>query len=120
MNLFFKGFGFVFTILFVWAAALQYNDPDPYFWYSGYGIAAFASMAFAIHKLTFAVAILLMVAYLIGGIISWPASYEGVAIGQGDIKNIEEGREALGLFFCAVVFFSYASRLRYVKGLKRG
>ena len=95
MNMFFKGLGFVFTILFAWAAALQYNDPDPYFWYGVYGIAALVSMAFAIQKLPFSVALLIALVYFIGGIVSWPATFEGVEIGQGDIKNIEEGREAL-------------------------
>lgn len=120
MKVIFQAFGFVFAILFLWAAALQYNDPDPYLWYTVYGIAAVGSMAFAIHKLSFTIAVILAVVYIIGGIFSWPATFQGVTIGQGDIKNIEEGREALGLLFCAVIFFIYALRLRFLKGVKRG
>ncbi|MEA1785999.1 transmembrane 220 family protein [Arenibacter sp. GZD96] len=120
MKLFFKGFGFVFAALFIWAAIMQYNDPDPYVWYAIYGIAAIVSVAFALNKLSFNLTVLLAFAYLLDGIVTWPAKFEGLEIGQGDIKNIEEGREALGLLFCAGIFCIYALRLRYVKGVERG
>ncbi len=120
MKLFFKSFGFVFAALFIWAAIMQYNDPDPYVWYAIYGIAAIVSVAFALNKLSFNLTVLLAFAYLLDGILTWPAKFEGLEIGQGDIKNIEEGREALGLLFCAVIFFIYALRLRFLKNVKRG
>ncbi|GAB3811307.1 hypothetical protein GCM10028895_01340 [Pontibacter rugosus] len=42
--------------------------------------------------------------YTAGAILAWPERFEGIYIGGGDIKNIEEAREALGLLLCATTF----------------
>ena len=96
MKSLFKILALVFTILFIYAAAVQYNDPDAFIWYIIYGIAALASVLFFLGKLNYNLAALLCVVYLIATLWNWPDQFEGVTIGEGDIDNIEKGREALG------------------------
>lgn len=98
----------VFTALFLISAILQYNDPDPYLWYAIYGGAALVSLLYVFDKLSFWVALIAGVLFIVGGVLTWPVQYEGVTIGGGDINNIEEGREALGLFITSVIFLIYA------------
>jgi hypothetical protein len=45
----------------------------------------------------------------------WPEKFEGFNIGEGDIVNIEKGREAFGLLIIAVVLLVYALRIRYMR-----
>ena len=116
MNSFFKIIAFIFSVLFIWAAILQYNDPDPIMWYSIYGVAAIASLLFAFKMLSLWMALILFFAFLIGADVDWPTQFEGYAIGEGDIKNIEMGRESSGLILCALVMLLYAWRIR--KGWK--
>ncbi len=108
MNNFLKIVGFGLAALFVWAAAVQYNDPDALRWYVLYGVAALASILFALGRLKFTWALLLFGFYLGFGIYNWPQEFEGVTIGEGDIVNIEKGREALGMIFSAVIMLFYA------------
>lgn len=105
---FLKILALLFTVLFVVSAVLQYNDPDPYLWYAIYGGAAIVSLLYFFDRLPIWVAILSGLLFIVGGVWSWPVQYEGVAIGGGDINNIEQGREALGLFITAVIFLTYA------------
>jgi len=106
----------LFTILFVWAAYVQHNDPDALMWYGIYGIAALASLLYVFGKLPYYVALLLFIAYLVGVVAFWPSEFEGVSLGTGDINNIEQGRESLGLLINALVMLIYAWQL---KGSKR-
>lgn len=114
MKVFFKILASVLTVLFLWALYVQHNDPDPYLWYALYGTAALASLGFVFNKLPFKAAWVLALAYAIGALYNWPSVFEGVEIGRGDIKNIEEGRESLGLLFCAVVFLIYSIRIKFL------
>ncbi len=97
----------VFTGYFVWAAYMNSNDLDATLWYFIYGIAAIASLLFIAEKLPKIVYLVLAVGYVGVAFYFWPETYEGVTIGEGDIKNIEEGREALGLLINAVVMALY-------------
>ncbi len=115
MKIFFKIIGVIFTILFGWAAVLQNNDPDALLWYAIYGVAALGSLLFAVARLNFIAAVILCLAYLVGGFLSWPETFEGFEIGEGNIVNIELGREACGLLIVSVVFLAYALRIRYKK-----
>jgi hypothetical protein len=47
---------------------------------------------------------------LIGFFYTYPEKFEGFEIGQGDIKNIEEGREAYGLLIISIVMLTLAIR----------
>ena len=113
MNTFFKILALVFAGLFIWAAAVQYNDPDALLWYIFYGVAAIASLIFFLGRMKYILAAALCVIYLIGGLWLWPEKFEGVAIGDGDIVNIERAREALGMLIVAVVMLLFALRIRF-------
>ncbi len=112
MNLFFKIFAVVFAILFAWAAYLQNNDPDAFLWYLIYGIASLACVSFLFKRLNYLIALVLAVSYLIGVFLSWPAQFEGVEIGVGDINNIEHAREALGLLINSAAMGILAWRVK--------
>ena len=87
---------------------VQYNDPDALRWYAIYGMAALASLLFGLGRLKPLWAVVLAVFYLGLTIYTWPEKFEGVTIGEGDIVNIERGREALGLLIAAVMMALYA------------
>lgn len=115
MKVFFKVFSLLFFVFFTYAACVQWNDPDAIIWYVIYGVAALASILFFFNKLPFWISIFLFVIYLLGVFIDWPSQFEGVKIGEGDIKNIEEGRESLGLLITAFAMLVYAIRIRKSK-----
>lgn len=119
MNTFFKILAVIFALLLLWVVYLQNNDPDALLWYVIYGAAAVGSLLFAFGRLPFLVAALLCLAYLIGGFLSWPETFEGFEIGAGEIENIERGREAIGLLIVSSVFLIYALRMRYDRGKER-
>lgn len=93
------------TPLFLWMSYLQLNDPDPVLWV---GIYAFlAVLVFSIFRnpvyRPFGYGVIICL--LLGAWWVWPERFEGITPGKGDIKNIEEGREALGLLFSAILLF---------------
>ncbi len=96
----------------VYAVIVQYNDPDSVKWYIVYGVSVVASILFLKNKLPFWLAVVLALAYFIGVFIDWPAKFEGVTIGGGDITNIEEGRESLGLLITGLIMAVYAIGIR--------
>lgn len=106
----------IFAGLFVWAAILQYNDPDNFLWYALYGVAAIASLLYFLKKLSFWAALILFIGYLIGAYIDWPQEFEGYTIGEGDILNIEMARESSGLLLCALIMLLYAWSIRRNNG----
>lgn len=112
MRLLSKIISAVFTLLFIWAAFVQYNDPDALLWYCIYGLAAIASFLFLMEKLFLVVPVVLSFAYFIGAYIFWPSHFEGVSIDGGNIGNIEHARESLGLLISAFVMMFYAWRIR--------
>ena len=112
MNKFFKFFGWSFGLLCLISAALQYNDPDPVLWIVIYGITALVSFAFALNKISYLIPLLMGLLFLAGGIYVFPETFEGFTIGEGDIKNIEEGRESVGLFILTLVMLLFAWRIK--------
>lgn len=98
----------LFGLVFLSFIALQYNDPDPMIWMIVYGIAALLCFAIAAGKATTGILWAAAAVFAAGGIIMWPERFEGVSIGGGDIKNIEEARESLGLFIGTIVFAGFA------------
>ena len=113
MKSLFKILSLVFTILFIYAAVVQYNDPDAILWYAIYGIAAIASLLFFLGKMNYTMAALLCILYLVVTLWNWPAQFEGVTIGEGDIVNIEKGREALGTLIASLIMLLFALRIRF-------
>lgn len=118
MKLFFKILGLLLGVLFLWAAFVQYNDPDAFLWYIAYGAAFLISILFVVGRLPFRAAVVLAIIYAAGGIYFWPERFEGVSIGDGDINNIERARESLGMLIAALVMFIYALRVRYAPNSK--
>lgn len=118
MNLLFKIMAFVFAVLFFWAAALQWNDPDAWVWGFIYGLAALMSLLFMVNRLSLRLAAVAALIYLVGTVYTWPDKFEGFTIGEGDITNIERGREAFGLLIIALVLFAYAVRMKYLRKSK--
>lgn len=118
MNLFFKIFAILFGVLFIVSAALQYNDPDPLVWMIIWSLAGILVLAFAFNRISFPVLLVAGIAALIGFFYSYPEKFEGFEIGAGDIKNIEEGREAFGLLIIAIVMLVLALRGFRVKKSK--
>ena len=100
----------VFTVLFAWAAYLQSNDPDPLLWYLFYGTAAISCLLFFFNRFPYLLGLLLGVIYFAGTLWVWPEKFEGVTIGEGNIENIERGREAMGLAIAMIVRFFLAWR----------
>ncbi len=110
MDVFFKVFGWVFGVLCIVSAVLQYNDPDPLLWMVIYGIAALVSFGFALGKISYSVLLVLGALCAVGFVYVFPEKFEGFEIGGGDIKNVEEGREAFGLLLLGLVMFTFAIR----------
>ncbi len=113
MKHFFKFAGGVFAILFLISAVLQYNDPDPLLWIAIYGMATLVTLGFVFNKVSYIVPALVGLLGVIGFFLIFPEKFEGFALGKGDIKNIEEAREAFGLLIISMVMFIFTLRMRF-------
>lgn len=103
---------FVLGVLFVLFALVQYNDPDPLLWMFFYGFAAVISYA-AYYRLLFPkITIIALLCYLVGAIYHWPDKFEGIFFNMDYSIEIEEARESLGMFICAMAmgYFLYLAR----------
>ncbi len=94
---------------------LQYNDPDPIIWMLIYGVAMLVSILYIIDELSIRLLLMAMFCAFLGFLYIFPNKFEGFEIGKGDIKNIEEGREAFGLFIMAFAFGLFALGKKLVK-----
>jgi membrane-bound ClpP family serine protease len=103
-----KIIGITLGLVFISFAAMQYNDPDATVWILIYLYAAAITILAAFGKVPVLVLAITTVACLLGAFYMWPEKYEGLEVGGGDIKNIEEAREALGLLLIGVIMFLYA------------
>ena len=105
--------GWLFVILFSISAILQYNDPDALLWMAIYGLAMLVTLGFLFKKVPSQLPFVLGILGVFGFYYVLPEKFEGFAIGEGAIKNIEEAREAFGLLIIAVVMFVLALRIRF-------
>ncbi|WP_245539627.1 transmembrane 220 family protein [Pontibacter roseus] len=94
-------------ICFIVFASLQYNDPDPALWIATYLAAAVISFLVVFARVGRVLLLIACIAYAIGAVYFWPERWEGIAIGGGDIRNIEEARESLGLALCSLAMLAY-------------
>ncbi|WP_273273673.1 transmembrane 220 family protein [Maribacter polysiphoniae] len=113
MKMCFNVLGWLFVVLFSISAILQYNDPDPFLWMVIYGLAMLVTLGFLFKKVPSLLPFFLGILGLFGFFYVLPEKFEGFVIGGGDIKNIEEAREAFGLLIIAVVMFILAIRIRF-------
>lgn len=118
MNRYLRVLSLVFMLLFGWAALVQLNDPDAYYWIVIYAIPCIASLCFYFGKLHFLVGSILGIIYAIATFAIWPTTFEGIFLDEANIDNVERGREALGLLIIAIVMFFYAHWIRVHKRSK--
>ncbi|RKR08088.1 transmembrane family 220 protein [Maribacter vaceletii] len=104
--------GFLYGILCFVSALLQYNDPDPMLWIVIYSCATILSIAFALNKIHPILLALTAAISFFGFFYMYPEKFEGFEIGAGDIKNIEEAREAFGLLIMAIMFIIFSFRAK--------
>lgn len=107
-------FALFFAVLFVLFAAVQYNDPDPWFWIPVYLIPAVIS--FLVFRGTYPVAALWIAAalFLVGAIYwlppnmsEWLGMEQEASTLEMRVPFIEEAREAMGLFVVVVAMVIY-------------
>lgn len=115
MKALFKLLAFVLMLMFVYAAYVQGNDPDPLKWYLMYGFAAFASLLFLFGRFRPIMGLIAFIFFAYTTYNNWPADFEGVGGVDGDFLkmgtdniNVEMGREALGTAIAAVAMLLYA------------
>lgn len=108
MKSLFKIVAIVFGFLFLISAGLQYNDPDSLIWIIIWALAGSIALGFAFKRVSFKIPLIAGIAALIGFFYTYPEKFEGFEIGEGDIKNVEEGREAFGLLIIAIVLLVLA------------
>lgn len=92
----------IFIVLFILFAAVQYNDADGWLWILIYLLTAFMCFRAAQgrgDRLSF---LALATLFVLWGINIYPPEWEGVMLNTAGMKtlNIELGRESLGLFLC--------------------
>lgn len=92
--------------LFVLAAAVQLNDPDPGIWIVAYGIAAATAVGAFFGAVRLPITGSLAALYLVAAWRSFPHGTDGASLGFSDFGmsslGVEEMRESLGLGICAL------------------
>jgi ABC-type enterochelin transport system permease subunit len=79
-------------LLFLFAVAVQYNDPDPIRWMAVYGLAAAACLLALKGRLP-----RLPTALLAAVALAWAGTLAARVVGKQPLIDSEEGREMLGL-----------------------
>ncbi len=123
-----KVFNYFFCFIFIFFAALQYNDPDPYVWMPVYLYSALFCYLAARHKFYPAAywigiaAYFLYALYLLfdkTGVLDWMEEHHVESIVQtmkAEKPWIEETREFFGLVILIVVLFiNWLYGKKYVK-----
>lgn len=111
--------GIVLGLCFVGFAVVQYNDPDPLLWMTIYLTAAVLSVAAGFGKVSNTVLTVACIVYAVGVVFWWPEQFEGVGDSMRDattgllLKNVEEGRESLGLAMCSIAMLSFILLSKY-------
>ncbi len=92
------------AVLFIFAAIVQYNDPDSLIWIVTYGLAATVCVLWARTEVSKAVPITLAVVSLIWSALIFPGNTGQAAFSSFSMQSIEveEMRESLGLLIIAV------------------
>ena len=110
-----KIFNLLFCLLFVFSAALQYNDPDPYIWVPIYGFGAFICWQAFRGKFYPQATLIGIVIYAIyagylffaqDGVLDWINKHHAEDIAatmKAEKPWIEETREFFGLVILIVV-----------------
>lgn len=119
-----KVLGAFFGFIFIAFAVVQYNDPDPALWMAIYGVAAALSVAAGFGRVSNVLLGIACVIFAAGVVYWWPEQFEGVGDSMRDattgllLKNVEEGRESLGLALCSVAMLSFILASRFSSNRK--
>ena len=110
-----KVFNLLFCLLFVFSAALQYNDPDPYVWMPIYlygAVLCWFAFRNMYYPKAYLIGIVVYLVYAIGlffwknGVLDWVTKHNAEDIAatmKAEKPWIEETREFFGLLFLVVV-----------------
>ena len=128
-----KAFNLFFCILFVFSAALQYNDPDPYLWIPIYiygAILCWLAFRNRFYPKACMAGIIIYTVYAVGlffwknGVLDWATKHNAEDIAatmKAEKPWIEETREFFGLAILIIVLlidFFYAKRMNSRKLVK--
>ena len=109
-----KVFNLLFCLLFVFSAALQYNDPDPYIWIPIYmygAVLCWLAFRNKYYPKAYLVGIIIYAVYAIGlffwknGVLDWATEHNAEDIAatmKAEKPWIEETREFFGLLLLIV------------------
>jgi hypothetical protein len=88
---------YLYTLLFLFFAAVQYNDPDPIIWIPTYLIPIY--LVWKKGKRDLALYFVIGFVFFLWAATQFPPEWEGVKLNAMGMKtlNIELGRESLGL-----------------------
>ena len=110
-----KAFNLFFCLLFVFSAALQYNDPDPYIWMPIYmygAVLCWLAFRNKFYPKAYLIGIIIYAVYAIGlffwknGVLDWATKHHAEDIAatmKAEKPWIEETREFFGLIILIVV-----------------
>jgi hypothetical protein len=110
-----KVFNLVFCLLFIFSAALQYNDPDPYIWMPIYlygAILCWLAFRYKYYPKAYLIGIFIYLGYAIylffakDGVLDWINKHNAEDIAatmKAEKPWIEETREFFGLVILIVV-----------------
>lgn len=119
-----RNVNYIFALLFILFAALQYNDPDPYIWIPIYLYAAFLCYQAAqkkYNRVLYAIGFAVFIGYAVylffdkTGVLNWAGQHNAENIAQTMKATkpwIEETREFGGLAIILVVMAINFFRLR--------
>lgn len=107
---------FSLAAIFLFFAALQWNDPDPAFWMAIYGITALACASNAFVRMPAVLGVFAVLGSLLYAVYLWPAEYSGLWDTMDGNPGVEEAREAIGmLIVCAAFLYMLWRSLARVK-----
>ena len=128
-----KAFNIIFCLLFVFSAALQYNDPDPYVWMPIYmygAVLCWLAFRNKYYPKAYLIGIFIYLGYAIylffakDGVLDWINKHNAEDIAatmKAEKPWIEETREFFGLIILIVVLainFFYSRKIPATKYLK--
>jgi hypothetical protein len=97
----YKFLKYTLSIIFIFFAGVQYNDPDPIIWIPVYLVP----IALVFYKKDKGLYFLIGCIYFLWAANQFPPEWEGLTLNEVGMKtiNIELGRESLGLAFTGLV-----------------
>jgi hypothetical protein len=115
LNQFMKAFNLIFCLLFIFSAALQYNDPDPYVWMPIYmygAVLCWLAFRNKYYPKAYLIGVFIYLGYAIylffakDGVLDWINEHNAEDIAstmKAEKPWIEETREFFGLIILIVV-----------------